>query len=195
MPKINSIWLQKIIYQENKAWSQIILSLTHQKRGVYEALETKEWYLAVVTSLFGFRSWLIVCKLQISRQNCDIPCLTISYFWIHGVIMLIQTANIKTKFVWHKCRSNQSFKPQRSESVAHLLGGSGWRNPSEKKNNLMHFGPKFCKAHIWVRFPRTGKMVEMWHLFLFFWSSSVTKQFDFFQLFSTVPKTFCPLHF
>ena len=123
----------------------IILSLTHQKRGVYEALETKEWYLEVVTSLFGFRIWLIVCRLQISRQNCDIPCLTISYFWIHGVVMLIQTANIKTEFVWHKCRSNQSFKPQRSESVAHLLGGSGWRNPSEKKQSNA-FWSKFLQS-------------------------------------------------
>ena len=30
-----------------------------------------------MTFLFGFRIRLIVCKLQIFRQNCDIPCLTI----------------------------------------------------------------------------------------------------------------------
>ena len=137
-------WLNKapkIIYQENKAWSLTILTLTHQKRGVNEALETKEWDRAAVTFLFGFRIRLIVCKLQIFRQNCDIPCLTISYFWIHGVVMLKQTANIKTKFVWHKCRSNQSLKPQRSESVALLLGGSGWRYLGEK-NSLKRFALK-----------------------------------------------------
>ena len=31
---------------------------------------------------------------------------------------------------------------------------------------------------IWFNFPRTWKMVKMW-LFLFFWSSAVTKLFDF----------------
>ena len=37
-------------------------------------------------------------------------------------------------------------------------------------------------------------MVKMWH-YLFFWSSTVTKQFVFFlQLFSTVLKRFCPWH-
>ena len=104
----------------------------------------------IVTSLFGSRIWLIVCKLQISRQNCEIPCLTISYFWIHGVVMLTQTANIKTKFVWHKCRSNQSLKPQRSESVAHLLGGSGWRYLGEKTVwSVLPWNSwsNFCKAH------------------------------------------------
>ena len=34
--------------------------------------------------------------------------------------------------------------------------------------------------HIWVNFPRTGKMVEIWH-FSIFWSSAVTKRFDFFN--------------
>ena len=29
--------------------------------------------------------------------------------------------------------------------------------------------------------------------FIFFWSSAVTKRFDFFQLFLTVLKRFCPL--
>ena len=33
--------------------------------------------------------------------------------------------------------------------------------------------------HIWVKFPGTGKMVKMWHFFTFFWSSAVTKRFDF----------------
>ena len=45
---------------------------------------------------------------------------------------------------------------------------------------------------IWVNFPRTGKMVKMWHFFVFF-SSPVTKLFDFFNFFSTVLKRFCPL--
>ena len=36
---------------------------------------------------------------------------------------------------------------------------------------------------IWVNFPRTGKMGKMWHLY-FFWSSAVTKRFDFFFNFS-----------
>ena len=36
-------------------------------------------------------------------------------------------------------------------------------------------------------------MVKMWH-FHIFWSSAVTKRFDFFQLFSAVLKRFCPLH-
>ena len=128
-------WLNMAQYGSKKSSIKKILTLTHQKRGVYEALETKEWDLAVVTSLFGFRIWLTVCKLQISRQNCDIPCITILYFWIHGVVIILQTANIKTNFVWHKCISNQSLKPQRSESVAHLLGGSGWRNLGEKKQS------------------------------------------------------------
>ena len=61
----------------DSSWSVIILTLTYQKSGVYEALETKEWDRAAVTFLFGFRIRLIVCKLQIFRQNCDIPCLTI----------------------------------------------------------------------------------------------------------------------
>ena len=34
-----------------------------------------------------------------------------------------------------------------------------------------------------VKFPRTGKMVKMWHFFYIFWSSAVTKQFDFFNFF------------
>ena len=47
------------------------------------------------------------------------------------------------------------------------------------------------EVYIWVNFPRTGKMVEIWH-FSIFWSSAVTKRFDFFN-FSTVLKRFCPL--
>ena len=46
--------------------------------------------------------------------------------------------------------------------------------------------------NIWVNFPRAGKMVKMWHLSIF-WSSAVTRRFDFFQLFSTDLKKFCPL--
>ena len=38
--------------------------------------------------------------------------------------------------------------------------------------------PGFLRGNIWVNFPRTGKMVKMWHLFIF-WSSAATKQFDF----------------
>ena len=37
----------------------------------------------------------------------------------------------------------------------------------------------YHRSHIWVNFPRTGKMVKMWHFFYFFWSSAVTKRFDF----------------
>ena len=150
----------------------IILSLTHQKRGVYEALETKEWDLAVVTSLFGFRIWLIECKLQISRRNCDIPCLTISYFWIHGVVMLMQTANIKTKFVWHKCRSNQSLKPEWSESVAHLLKGSGWRNPSEKKQSNAYWSKFLQSTHTYGSdFPGREKWSKCGIFFYFFFEA------------------------
>ena len=36
-------------------------------------------------------------------------------------------------------------------------------------------------------------MVKMWHFFYFFLSSTVTKRFDFCQLFSTLLKRFCPL--
>ena len=35
--------------------------------------------------------------------------------------------------------------------------------------------------HIWVNFPKTGKMVKMWNFFYFFWSSAVTKLFDVFD--------------
>ena len=41
---------------------------------------------------------------------------------------------------------------------------------------------------IWVRLPRTGKICLN-----FFWSFTVTKLFDFFQVFSTVLKRLCPL--
>ena len=36
-------------------------------------------------------------------------------------------------------------------------------------------------------------MVEMWH-FLIFCCSAVTNWFEFFQLFSTILKRFCPLY-
>ena len=55
--------------------------------------------------------------------------------------------------------------------------------------------PKFSPCWnwpLWVKFPRTGKMVKIWH-FEFFWSSTVTKQFDFFIFFSTVLERFYPL--
>ena len=47
---------------------------------------------------------------------------------------------------------------------------------------------------IWVNFSRSGKMVAMWHFLFFFWSSALTKWFDFFQLFSTALMRFCLGH-
>ena len=48
------------------------------------------------------------------------------------------------------------------------------------------------KKHIWVNFPRTGKMVKLWH-FSFFLELCCDQTVWFFQLFSAVLKRFCPL--
>ena len=49
-------------------------------------------------------------------------------------------------------------------------------------NNLIFEDQNYLglKSHILVRFSRTGKMVKMWQLSLF-WSSSLTKRFNFFN--------------
>ena len=40
---------------------------------------------------------------------------------------------------------------------------------------------KYLKVQpIWINFPRTRKMVKMWH-FKIFWTSALTKRFDFFN--------------
>ena len=39
----------------------------------------------------------------------------------------------------------------------------------------------FVYMCIWVRFPRTGKMSNMWHFFFNFWRFTVTKRLDFFK--------------
>ena len=49
-----------------------------------------------------------------------------------------------------------------------------------------------CNMHIWVRFPRTGKMSNMWHFFLFL-TLYCDQTVGFFQVFSTVLKRLCPL--
>ena len=51
-----------------------------------------------------------------------------------------------------------------------------------------------CVAvHTRVNFPRRGKWSKC-GIFIFFWSFAVTKRFDFFKLFLTVLKRFCPLY-
>ena len=44
------------------------------------------------------------------------------------------------------------------------------------------------------QFPQDGENSQNVAFLNFFWSSAVTKRFDFFQLFSTVLERFCPLH-
>ena len=49
-------------------------------------------------------------------------------------------------------------------------------------------------THTWVRFPRTGKMVKMWHFFNFFLKLCCDHTVIFFSTLSTVLKRFCPLN-
>ena len=47
------------------------------------------------------------------------------------------------------------------------------------QSTMKHFIIDFeYLTYIWVIFPRTGKVVKMW-IFFIFWSSAVTKWFDF----------------
>ena len=50
----------------------------------------------------------------------------------------------------------------------------------------------FLTDSIWVRFPRTGKMSNMWHFFFIF-TLYCDQMVGFFQVFSTVLKRLCPL--
>ena len=74
---------------------------------------------------------------------------------------------------------------------------------TQKRLTTNQFGQIYCwiwydtghtdiTLHIWVIFLRTGKMSKNRHIF-YFWSLTVTKQSDFFQVFSTVLKRFGPV--
>ena len=44
------------------------------------------------------------------------------------------------------------------------------------------------------QFPQDGENGQNVAVSIYFWSSAVIKLLDFFQLFSTILKRFCPLH-
>ena len=50
-------------------------------------------------------------------------------------------------------------------------------------SNIRIFVTLCSTIYIWVRFPRTGKMSNMWHFFFNFWSFTVTKRLDFFKFY------------
>ena len=52
--------------------------------------------------------------------------------------------------------------------------------------------PNIWEWLIWANFPRTGKMVKMWHFFILL-KLYCDQTVWFFQLFSAVLKRFCPL--
>ena len=78
------------------------------------------------------------------------------------------------------------------DSISYLSIGSGGESQISEELALRRQGA-CCRliGHIWVVFPRTGKMSKICHFF--FWSFTVTKRFDFFLVFSTVLKKLCPL--
>ena len=112
---------------------------------------------------------------------------------------------------------------QYSMVTAWLQGGGNWSNwrllRSRDAGNVDFFHKRLCilvyvhlhmtnwkntvyslcgypymqKNHIWVNFPRTGKMVKMWHFFNFF-ELCCDQMVWYFQLFATVPKRFCLWH-
>ena len=62
---------------------------------------------------------------------------------------------------------------------------------SSNTYNCINFTQKDM-SYIWVNFPRTGKMVKMWH-FLIFSDLCCDQTVWFFQLFSAALRRFCPL--
>ena len=57
-------------------------------------------------------------------------------------------------------------------------GGGPWE-PSQPEEGR-RAPPGLVIYNIWVNFPRTGKMVKMWHFFIFC-GFAVTKRFDLFN--------------
>ena len=84
------------------------------------------------------------------------------------------SAQYYCKRQWHylQSRSPSVMVHQKQQQIS-------WKESVAQSVCKFHHRPEWHITHIWVIFPRTGKMRKMCHIF--FWSFTLTKRFDFFK--------------